>query len=317
MVDDLCLTLKIHPYSLLLDVEQTGRMSVGEDVKLSLYVIHNLARASETFNSAGRRLAGTEAVHADKECCNRLSLSSETPHVIPSKVYGIAKYSTSSIKAVLVVEHRNVGVQSNWFRANMKNVLMVMVSTSILSRLVKFLDTDGFQTGGYPSIATREFLCLLWSYFTSTVVRVPPFYFCSDHDPWAFHIFFLLKYGARKTAAMSTSLVCPTLEWVGPTREDVLQEAENYYTSDWPNENRLRSNADAKNEHADAKIELAKCKAKLIARMSKEPTAEAKNLIKALGTRGYTELEPTVAEEMQAILDGKAVRRYMWRAGLD
>ena len=58
---------------------------------------------------------------------------------------------------------------------------------------------------------------------------------------------------------------------------------------------------------ADAGTHFINCKAKLEARMSKESTVEAKDLIEAMNTRGYLEREPRIAHEVQAIMEGKAV----------
>lgn len=67
MIDDTCLTLGIHPYSILLEAEETGRLFVGENVKLSLYVIRKMTRASETFHKAGGGEEGRRAVCREKE----------------------------------------------------------------------------------------------------------------------------------------------------------------------------------------------------------------------------------------------------------
>ena len=74
------------------------------------------------------------------------------------------------------------------------------------------------QTQGYPSFAIREFLHLL-------SVNLPwcEFVFYTDHDTNGFYIYLCLKYGCRKSAWASPSMVCLQLQWGGPSRQQVFE----------------------------------------------------------------------------------------------
>ncbi|KAM0796664.1 hypothetical protein BDR22DRAFT_866053 [Usnea florida] len=63
------------------------------------------------------------------------------------------------------------------------------------------------MTGGYVLTGTKEFLNILWRELLSSVA----FLFYLDHDPASFHIYSTLKWGARKSTALSQDIVCPCL----------------------------------------------------------------------------------------------------------
>lgn len=69
----------------------------------------------------------------------------------------------------------------------------------------------------------REFLHLLYA-----VRPGVPFVFYADHDVAGFHIYLTLKYGSRKSAWAAPSMTCPTLQWGGPSKEQVFQHVRHY-----------------------------------------------------------------------------------------
>lgn len=87
-------------------------------------------------------------------------------------------------------------------------------------------------------------------------------------------------------------------EWVGPTRQDILDEANRLYTRGYPKENKRQI-------EANAQTALAYCIERLNARMSKQPTIEAKVLIGALSPRSNV-ARAKIAHGGQAISAGKA-----------
>lgn len=75
------------------------------------------------------------------------------------------------------------------------------------------------KMGGNASHAAREFLNLLSK--DPRLARVPFWYF-GDCDMSGIVMFFVLKYGAQSSAWASGSLVCPKLQWGGPSEGDAL-----------------------------------------------------------------------------------------------
>ena len=57
----------------------------------------------------------------------------------------------------------------------------------------------------------------------------PRFLYFSDHDVSGFHIFQILKYGCAKAAWASEYLICPSLEFMGASKDDVKQHYKKYW----------------------------------------------------------------------------------------
>ena len=84
---------------------------------------------------------------------------------------------------------------------------------------------------------------------------------------------------------MSRSLVCPGLEWIGPTPEIVLSRLESYMTRRWVEENPPKT----RDERERA---LLKARAKLQATITtKALTTKAEQTLASLEKRGYMERE--------------------------
>ena len=115
LFDDVWLTLRIHPWSLLIESEETGRISLGQSVSLTVYVVTNVLKAAEE-----QKTGGMDAVYRSKFCHKKRLTSS---HVLetPTKILSIKEPESTGIRAVIVVEHRNVEVQMEWMKDNMEN----------------------------------------------------------------------------------------------------------------------------------------------------------------------------------------------------
>jgi len=61
-----------------------------------------------------------------------------------------------------------------------------------------------------------------------TVRSGVPFICYTDHDVAGFHIYLTLKYGSRRSAWAAPSMICPTLQWGGPNKQQVLQHVRRY-----------------------------------------------------------------------------------------
>lgn len=53
-----------------------------------------------------------------------------------------------------------------------------------------------------------------------------PFLYYAYHDMQGISIFQTLKYGSKNSAWPSASMVCPGLQYVGPTKQDLLDTVE-------------------------------------------------------------------------------------------
>ena len=131
LLDDMAVTLEVHPYNLLLEYEETGRFRVGGGIRLKLCLITNVARAADTKKRAkesGQYPA--DAVENDVNCClHRTYLANDSradDYAVPARIWSIELRTLESVKVVVVCEHRNVG-KSMWQEENMDGVILVMV----------------------------------------------------------------------------------------------------------------------------------------------------------------------------------------------
>ncbi|KAI4220387.1 MAG: hypothetical protein L6R36_007660 [Xanthoria steineri] len=103
------------------------------------------------------------------------------------------------IRAVVVVEHRNLATAMMWLQEGFDDVIVM--------------------TQGFPTLATREFIQTLWR----SLPLATPFLFYIDLDWQGAQVFTMIKYGYLRSAWASDIMVCPVLEWAGPTRQELLE----------------------------------------------------------------------------------------------
>ena len=157
------------------------------------------------------------------------------------------------------------------------------------------------QTGGYPSTGTREFLNILWTQLPRSGPQAVKFLYCSDHDAYGIHLYCLLRWGARISAATSRTMVCPGLQWVGPTQETVLSRLERYMRHTWTLENRHKSLEENLRALNQAKEDVRK-------RMQGKLTSKANSILRCMEKVGYMDLDPVINLEVAALRAGNAVR---------
>ncbi|KAL8829082.1 MAG: hypothetical protein Q9170_006321 [Blastenia crenularia] len=203
MVNDIALTCRLHPTSLGIDPAEDGEVIVGKDLKVESWRIENVFQPRE--EESGWLSSGS---------------------TIPSRVVKVSP-TKGQIRAVVVMEHKNMATGLEWVKDRLENVLIV-------------------KTQGYPTWATREFLNLL-----STAIKPQPkFLFFADHDYHGCHIFTVLKYGCMKSAWATDLMVCKLLQWALPSTKYVLDFHHSYIYGDW--QTRL-----AKSNRKPSTIELA------------------------------------------------------------
>lgn len=81
------------------------------------------------------------------------------------------------------------------------------------------------ETGGYPSLAIREFLNLLSEH---RAMRDVPMFSFADHDVYGFDIYHVLNFGSRATPWASPTLICPRLRWAGSTTDALFASVKAY-----------------------------------------------------------------------------------------
>ena len=77
LVDNMALTLRLHPWSLLIKAEEIGMVSLGTGITLTLDLIINLVQAAILAKELGM-----EAVFANYECHKRRTLNRNRVYVI-------------------------------------------------------------------------------------------------------------------------------------------------------------------------------------------------------------------------------------------
>lgn len=70
LLDNMTLTLRLHPWSLLIEREETGRVSFGAGIRLTLTPITNVVMAADVCNAEG-----IEAVYRNHDCHRSITLN--------------------------------------------------------------------------------------------------------------------------------------------------------------------------------------------------------------------------------------------------
>ncbi|KAL8973191.1 MAG: hypothetical protein Q9197_002454 [Variospora fuerteventurae] len=251
---DLALTIGTHPAALGIVYEESGKVHLPQKVTVETLRVTNVFAFNNRDKSA-----------APQDGCTTTKLS-PGEHAIPRSVVklrvNVSLAFGAVLSAVIVVEHRNLEGMITNHQFAMQDVMVVM-------------------TAGYPSGATKEFLHLLCN---DPALQSIPFLYFADHDMQGFSIFQRLKYGSRNSAWASASMVCPQLQYVGPTKEDLLDQV-------W----------DAGNAWARKKEHKAKSK-------FNGKTSKDNEMYTAFKNIGWTEYEPLAKREIEKIMgSSKAV----------
>ncbi|KAL8899133.1 MAG: hypothetical protein Q9207_006351, partial [Kuettlingeria erythrocarpa] len=197
---DLALTVGAHPAALGIVYEESGKVCLPNGVNIHVDQVTDTFKFNDRDRSRSKAPAGSSKKFI-------ITVGEERP--IPRSVTELkAIWSTQHVKisAVIVVEHRNLAGIITHHDFAMKDVIVVM-------------------TAGYPSGATKEFLHML-SEDRNLVDK--PFLYFGDHDMQGFQIFQTIKYGSKSAAWASASMVCPRLQYVGPTKQDLLKSVAAY-----------------------------------------------------------------------------------------
>ncbi|KAI4113262.1 MAG: hypothetical protein LQ345_005715 [Seirophora villosa] len=264
-VMDVALTLGIHPAAFGVQQEDSGKITTPEGVTLENTTV------TDIFSYEDRQRSGK----APKSLPGTTQRRMHGEHSIPLLVLdvNVKRQSSARIDAVVVVEHQNLS------KLALKNVLLVM-------------------TAGFPSSATKEYLHLLSQ---SSKLRNVPFLYFGDHDMQGFTIFQALKYGSKNAAWGSKAMVCPQLEYAGPTRQD-LKDSPRFFRPYW--EAQFRADyPDATDREVEKNADrwLRRTKTKVNRKLGKH-TMKDKESLKSFERLGWLDHEPMVKKEVNLII---------------
>ena len=280
LVNNIAVTAGLHPWSLGLEPETDGKIYLNPTTRIRLWIVDNL------FKFAGKRHA--DGFENALGSIKPRGISNTEP--IPTRIMQLrVTKGLSTLRAVVVIEHRNIGLAVHWVQENLANVIIIIVC--LLPHHVSKQPLIYLQTQGYPSIAAREFMCLLYHELRSLPIK---WIYYSDHDMQGGQIFTCLKSGSLATAYSSTHLTCPKLEWAGPT----VQELMAYHEANFEVESQ---NANARTDH------MKKVESQIVA----EPTRSDHSLLKGMHSAGVLDDEPILASELELIVKGKGVNNLL------
>ncbi|KAL9595376.1 MAG: hypothetical protein Q9219_006478 [cf. Caloplaca sp. 3 TL-2023] len=278
---DVALTIGSHPASLGIMYEANGKIHIPQGVTIEITRVNDVFK----YNNRDRGKDPTGGCQTVKMPFGE--------HTIPRSVLGLkVQYPTNvgiNINAVVVVEHRNLAGIIIQHDFALQDVLVVM-------------------TAGFPSGATKEFLHLLAD---DARLRDAPFLYFGDHDMQGFTIFQTLKYGSRASAWASAIMVCPRLQYVGPTKKDLLDSVKNYRSqlaNPDSTEDEVRHHTDRWSAKADHKVKskFDRC------------TPKDMEVMKSFESLGWLEHEPLAKREVDLVMaPGKAKFRLADLAQVD
>ena len=126
MLCDIAVTLKLHPWSLGLEADNDGRIFLPETIVLKVFTTPNLWDTARKIQEIGNPKDKSERLSLVRRfaCCNK---EIRNEQVIPTKVIDI-ELTKGEIKAVVVMEHRNLSTRLEWFEKNSKHMILIMVS---------------------------------------------------------------------------------------------------------------------------------------------------------------------------------------------
>lgn len=170
---DWALTLRVHPWSIGIMGQEQGVVTVPARMTITAALLPNI------FKRNGVEKKGITGKEVG----------------VPSRILrlDIGFKPNFVLRAVIVFEHRNLNFDSQNIKSHVQDVLIIQVSCYWPFHML-FLNN---KTGGYPSLAIREFLNLLSEH---RAMRDVPMFFFADYDVYGFDIYHVLKFGSRVTS---------------------------------------------------------------------------------------------------------------------
>lgn len=270
-IKDLAVTVGVHPWALGIKPEGNGQISVPRGVTITIKQVENM-RLYRDGNALGRK---------PRDSLRETSIRMQNGAMaIPPLIESItvAVNARAPVRAVLVIEHQN---------------LKQLMSPEEIGDVILIM------TSGCPGSATKELLHML---YRSTQLASVPFLYFSDHDFEGVQIFYNLKYGTMTSAWCNQTEVCPKLQWVGPSREDLLESPAAFkalHEAQFRREQPHQSDDNVIKAMEDWESKMSK---KLHNKLVKS-TKRDRSLFAGFSKAGWLDYEPELKAELEMMLE--------------
>ena len=130
-IQDIALTIGLHPTSLGVESECDGRIYIPESVRITTRIAENLYKVAQAKDATLASTKDKNLAHkAALRACSKMTLASE--QTIPSKVMDI-RITKGTVRIVIVVEHRNIGTRLDAIQKELPNAIIIMVNLPSVS----------------------------------------------------------------------------------------------------------------------------------------------------------------------------------------
>ena len=117
-VNNIAVTAGLHPWSLGLEPETDGKVYLNPTTTVKLWIVENLFKFAAKRQSDGFR----NAIGSIKP----RPISNTEP--IPTRIMQLkVTKGLSTLRAVVIIEHKNIGLAAHWVQENMENVIIIIV----------------------------------------------------------------------------------------------------------------------------------------------------------------------------------------------
>ncbi|KAL9577322.1 MAG: hypothetical protein Q9212_006439 [Teloschistes hypoglaucus] len=269
IMNDLALTIKVHPSALGIVGEASGKLVLPSLVEIRATCVTNADRDELPAASYQQIMTlQAKAVYSIPDLVLDLQ--------VVSKAKGKGeKRKMGKVDAVVVVEHRNM-------------VLDVLGGNRLIEDVIFVF------TGGFPDASTKEFLHLMSR--DPTLAQVPFLYF-SDHDPSAFCVFQCLKYGSRTSAWCTSISICPQLIFAGPTLDD-FKDSVKVFRPIWEEQRRASGKRVPRAQIATAANQWERTTTQRIEYKLTELTKKDKEILVSIDRLGWLAHEDLISAEI-------------------
>lgn len=127
VIMDIATTVNIHPTNLCIETEEDGKMYVGYEVILNVYVRKNLFELEQAIRRMPDRPADLRLSSADMKNYYGKPKRLTTDSYIPSRILRVQQSANSGLLAVVALEHRNIATALEWLKEKTKHCLIVVV----------------------------------------------------------------------------------------------------------------------------------------------------------------------------------------------
>lgn len=124
MLYDIAVTVSLHLVSVSIEAAANGRLYVGKDVKMFVYVAKNIYEVAKARAEKPRK----QKEEASIKACKNVRLMND--QIIPTHIYKF-KITVGSVRSVVVVEYRDVATAMSGIDGNLPEVKGLEMLSSI------------------------------------------------------------------------------------------------------------------------------------------------------------------------------------------